>query len=159
MTDLMQDWAAIWGVPPEALEDLANRVTVALEPEHAVAAGKSEAYTQSLVRLAAPIAGYVLTRNNVGVLTDKTGRPVRYGLFNESKSLNETIKSPDLIGWRSITITPDMVGRNIAQFVGRECKREGWTFNPNDEHEKAQKRCIDMINAAGGDARFTVGGV
>src|SRR5262245_34779935 len=31
--------------------------------------------------------------------------------------------APDLTGWRSIVITPDMVGTTIAQFVGVEVKR------------------------------------
>lgn len=30
--------------------------------------------------------------------------------------------SPDLVGWRSIVITPDMVGKRVAVFVGLEVK-------------------------------------
>jgi hypothetical protein len=32
--------------------------------------------------------------------------------------------SPDLIGWRSVEITPEMVGRRVAVFVGIEVKTE-----------------------------------
>lgn len=31
--------------------------------------------------------------------------------------------SPDWIGWESVTVTPDMVGRKVAVFVGLESKR------------------------------------
>lgn len=33
--------------------------------------------------------------------------------------------SPDLIGWRSFTVTPEMVGRRIARFVAIEAKARG----------------------------------
>ena len=93
---------------------------------------------------------------------DKSGRPVRYGLANDSKALNETIKSADLIGWRSRLIMPGDVppeGLRVAVFVSIECKEAGWEYNPNDEHEKAQKRWADMVNAAGGVACFSTGGL
>lgn len=123
----------------------------------------SEARVQSLIRLEAGRDPTVkLWRNNVGVLLDKTGRPVRYGLANDSAELNRAVKSADLIGWRTVTITPDMVGRRIAVFVSRECKPEDWTPAPPTnralfEHEEAQRRWRDMINEAGGDARFATG--
>jgi hypothetical protein len=116
----------------------------------------SEAYTQSIVRIGAVRWGEKLWRNNVGVLIDKTGRPVRFGLANESKRLNEELKSSDLIGWKSVTVTPEMVGQKLAVFVSRECKRPGWTYR-GDPHEAAQKTWLDMITLAGGDARFTTG--
>lgn len=160
MTNLLQEWAALWGVPQEALDDLADRSVVACSPDNlATMRSSAESYVQSMVRLAGPVAGYVLWRNNVGALMDKTGRPVRYGLANDSKQLNETIKSADLIGWQSVTITADMVGQRIARFVSIECKEVGWGYNPNDEHEKAQKRWADMVTAAGGVACFSTGGL
>lgn len=79
---------------------------------------------------------------------------VRYGLGNESKAINAAIKSADLIGWKTITITPDMVGKQVAVFLSVECKREGWQSSPNDEHEQAQQRWADVVNAAGGEARI-----
>lgn len=33
--------------------------------------------------------------------------------------------SPDLIGWRSVTVTPEMVGRRVARFVAIEAKARG----------------------------------
>lgn len=117
----------------------------------------SEAYVQSALRLeAARIPGVMLFRNNVGVLLDATGRPVRYGLANESKAENERLKSSDLVGWRSVTVTPAMVGRTVAIFLCRETKAAGWVYR-GDDRETAQKAWIDLVNAAGGDAAFANG--
>lgn len=57
-----------------------------------------------------------LFRNNVGALWDSRGRLVTYGLCPGSS---------DLIGWRSIEITPAMVGRKVAVFVALEGKVPG----------------------------------
>lgn len=124
---------------------------------------ESESYVQSAVRLeAARAAGVKLFRNNVGVLLDKTGRPVRYGLANESPDINRVIKSGDLIGWRSVLITHADVGRTIAQFLSRECKAAGWTPAPPTDrhrfaHEQAQRAWANLVNEAGGDAMFATG--
>jgi len=124
---------------------------------------ESEARVQSRLRLEAGRNPDVkLWRNNVGVLLDKTGRPVRYGLANETRELNAVLKSGDLIGWRSILVTPADVGRTIAQFMSRECKPEGWTPAPPTNrdkwaHEEAQRAWARMILAAGGDACFATG--
>lgn len=122
----------------------------------------SEAYVQSLVRLEAPAKNVKLWRNNVGVLLDRNGRPVRYGLANDSEKLNRVIKSGDLIGWRPRLITLDDVGRIIAQFVSRECKPVGWRPAPVGTserylHEEAQRAWAGLINADGGDAAFATG--
>jgi hypothetical protein len=117
----------------------------------------SETYVQSLVRLEAGRKGLKLWRNNVGVLTNaETGQPVRYGLANDSPALNKSIKSGDLIGWRSIVITPAHVGTKLAQFVSRECKRPNWKFTGTDR-EKAQLRWAEVLNADGGDGCFVTG--
>ena len=116
----------------------------------------SEARVQSLIRLEAPLYDVTLWRNNVGVLLDATGRPVRYGLANDSRALNEVLKSSDLIGWRPVTVTPDMVGRRLALFVSRECKPGGWRFS-GTPREVAQRAWIDLVNQAGGDAAFASG--
>lgn len=117
----------------------------------------SETHNQATARLEAAAQGKRLFRNNVGVLKDQNGRPVRYGLANESKALNTILKSSDLVGWETVTITADMVGQKIARFLSAECKPEGWKFNPNDAHEVAQKRWLDMINADGGRGLFVSG--
>jgi hypothetical protein len=115
--------------------------------------GASEAAVQAQVRLEAARKGLKLWRNNVGVLRDERNVPVRYGLANDSKRLNETVKSGDLIGWRSVLITPAHVGSLIAQFVSRECKRPDWKYS-GDDHERAQLRWAEVVTADGGDAAF-----
>lgn len=160
MNNMLQDWAELWGIPQEALDDLADRSVVACAPSDGAALkSHAESYVQSMVRLNAPTAGIVLWRNNVGALADKSGRIVRYGLANDSKQLNETIKSGDLIGWQTVLIGPEHVGQRFARFVSIECKEVGWEYNPNDPHQVAQKRWADMVTAAGGVACFSTGGL
>jgi hypothetical protein len=54
--------------------------------------------------------------------------------------------SGDLIGWREVEITPEMVGRTVAQFVSLEIKAPGGKVGP------LQQNWADVINAAGGRA-------
>lgn len=114
-------------------------VTAPIEP-------KSESTVQAEIRLSAVKHGIQLWRNNVGVLVDATGRPVRYGLANESKEINEKIKSGDLIGWRPLLITPDMVGKVVAQFVSVECKSQAKHARIN----KAQREWAKLVKRNGG---------
>ncbi len=116
----------------------------------------NESDIQSLIRIAASEHGWRLFRNNVGVATSESGRPVRYGLANDSKQLNTQIKSSDLIGIRPVVITADMVGQTIGQFVSLEVKRSDWKYTGTDR-EQAQDAWIDLINRLGGYARFVTG--
>ena len=125
-------------------------------PTEAPGAGKSEAWAQSVVRLEASEKGVKLFRNNVGVLEDKTGRPVRYGLGNDSAKMNEVIKSGDLIGLKSVIITPAMIGHRFGQFVSVECKSPGWQFT-GAGREKAQLAWANLVNSMGGMACFATG--
>jgi hypothetical protein len=113
----------------------------------------TEADIQAKLRLKASQCGMRLWRNNVGVLCDSTGRPIRYGLANDSAELNKVLKSSDLIGIRPVVITQDMVGKTIGQFVAREVKSSSWIFR-NTNREKAQLAFINLINSLGGDAKF-----
>lgn len=118
----------------------------------------SEALAQSIIRRDAHLHALKLFRNNVGVLKNEDGRPVRYGLANDSAALNRRIKSGDLIGWRRVLITPAHVGMTLAQFSSIECKPDGWTYNPRDPHEVAQARWAELVNNEGGHAYFSTGG-
>lgn len=160
MTPLaLQSWAARWRVHPEALADLleimgagANAAPTVTPPPP----GASEAWAQSVVRLEAPRFGVWLTRNNVGCLPDKRGVPVRYGLANESPGQNDVVKSGDLIGFRSVTVTAAMVGTVIGQFVSREMKPPGWRYTGKGR-EAAQMNWAALVNRYGGDAKFATG--
>lgn len=93
-------------------------------------------------------------RNNVGACVDKSGRLVRYGLMNESKKMNEKIKSSDLIAPVPILITQDMVGQMIGVYMAFECKHEGWHLTAGDAHAQAQAEYHRVIRAHGGRAGF-----
>lgn len=113
----------------------------------------SEAAIQQRVRLAASQRGQRLWRNNVGVLTDSRGVPVRYGLANESSGMNKAVKSSDLIGITPIVITPDMVGQTVGVFTSYECKAENWKYR-GTPRETAQKAWLDLVLSMGGYACF-----
>lgn len=151
MINLFQ-WAARHQVPQHALDELCHMVGVAahegLHDSH------SESYVSKIVRVEASQKDCILWRNNVGALKDERGIPVRYGLANDSKKMNERVKSHDLIGIRKVHITQQHVGVVIGQFLSRETKREGWSFSPNDQHSLAQLKFAEIVLAFGGDAAF-----
>lgn len=147
------DWAQRWGLPPQAFAELRGLVAsppVLSGPSH------SEAYVQSQVRLEAAAMNVRLWRNNVGVLKNEAGTPVRFGLANDSPALNDKLKSSDLMGWRLVSIKAHHVGTVIAQVVARECKPQSWKFTGTDR-ELAQEAWINLISGDGGDAAFTTG--
>lgn len=157
----LAQWAIRHHVSHAALHELSIIVGMDVPaPIPPVAVARDEAWVQSMVRLEAAQKGVRLWRNNVGVLEDKTGRPVRYGLANDSKALNDKLKSSDLIGWRPVTIGPHHVGVTMAQFTVRECKPLGWSWS-GTPRETAQAAWLQLVLADGGDAAFAadVGGL
>ena len=150
---MLDAWAARWGIPDAALDELRR---IAADAPGSAPAGHTEAAVQQRVRIEAAGAGVLLWRNNVGALLDERGRMVRYGLANDSKALNERIKSSDLIGLRPVLIRPEHVGRTIGQFVARECKAAGWSWHGSDR-ERAQLDFMRVVLMHGGDARFAAG--
>jgi hypothetical protein len=90
-------------------------------------------------------------RNNVGMgfvgtvineipnqqLVLKNHRRMRFGLMEGSA---------DLIGWRTITVTPDMVGKKIAVFLSIETKTLHGPMKPE------QRNWMDQVRRAGGIA-------
>lgn len=77
-------------------------------------------------------------RNQVGSLPDpRTGRLVQFGLARGSA---------DLIGWRTIVITPEMVGQRIAVFTSLEIK------TPTGRLAPAQRHWLQAVEQAGGIA-------
>lgn len=89
------------------------------------------------VQLEASRKGWRVFRNNVGVLPDRRGVPVRYGLCPGSS---------DLIGWRELVITPDMVGHTVAQFVAVEVK------GPTGKATPKQMKFLEAVARSGGVA-------
>jgi hypothetical protein len=78
-----------------------------------------------------------LFRNNVGVLPRPEGGMLTYGLC---------IGSSDLIGLKSIIVTPEMVGERVALFVALEGKVHGSYPSPE------QRAFIAMVKVLGGRA-------
>ena len=71
------------------------------------------------------------------MLRDQRGVPVRYGLQPGSG---------DLIGWRTITITPEMVGQQVAVFASIEVKSATGRLRPE------QRQWMEVVQNAGGIA-------
>lgn len=157
---ILDSWAHTWGIPAAAMLDLKARLGHSGEfytqhprrPEE----GASEGHVQTRVQIEGAQKDIYLWRNNVGVLIDIEGRPVRYGLANESKQENAVLKSSDLIGIRKVFIEPYMIGRTIGQFVAREVKHGEWTYT-GDAHETAQQAFGNLVLAHGGDFAFAAG--
>lgn len=161
-------WAKRWNVSGAALAELGYMLGVGAVPYeiHDLPPNKthlSEAEVQAKIRLDAAQNGQYLWRNNVGagfVATSKekltNSQFMRWGLANDSKQLNDVVKSSDLIGITKTLVTPEMVGGFVGIFTARETKKSDWQYRGTKE-EQAQLRFIQLIATQGGDARFTNG--
>lgn len=114
---------------------------------------KTETEVQNEILLRASQLGMRLFRNNVGVAYRDDGVPIRYGLANISKKMNQQLKSSDLIGITPTIITQDMIGSTVGIFTAIECKRENWKRGAN-KREEAQSNFIELIKSLGGRAQF-----
>jgi hypothetical protein len=99
----------------------------------------TEQQIQQHIRLTCSTGSTRLFRNNTGTLRDQHGRPVSFGLCKGSA---------DLIGWRTVTITPEMVGQQVAVFTSIEVKAASGRLSSE------QQQWLDAVQAAGG-----IGGV
>jgi hypothetical protein len=97
----------------------------------------SEQSIQQHIRLTCSTGATRLFRNNTGTLRDANGRPVSFGLAKGSA---------DLIGWRTVTITPEMVGQQVAVFTSIEVK------TPTGRVKPEQQQWLDAVQLAGGIA-------
>lgn len=151
----LEEWMARWGISEAAMMEL--RQTLMHEAHWgAVNIGTSEAAVQQSVRVEAAEKGMILWRNNVGASKDEAGNYFRFGLANDSAQMSKRIKSSDLVGIRPVTITGQMEGTTIGQFVAREVKRRDWKYSGTDR-EKAQAKYLELVLALGGDAAFCNG--
>ncbi len=98
-----------------------------------------ETTLQQQIRLARGTRpGCKIFRNQVGSLPDpRTGRLVTFGLARGSA---------DLIGWRTVVVTPEMVGQRIAVFSSIEVK------TPTGRVAPAQQHWLQAVRTAGGVA-------
>ena len=87
----LHTWALRWGVGFAALADLKAQMGLDDPPAAPATAGHSEAWVQASLRLEASTKGARLWRNNVGALLDDRGIPVRFGLANDNKLVNDRI--------------------------------------------------------------------
>jgi hypothetical protein len=99
----------------------------------------SEQSIQQHIRLACSNGPVRLFRNNIGRLPDpRTGRWVEFGVGGKGAG--------DLLGWRRVTITADMVGQQVAVFTSIEVK------TPTGRMRSEQQAWLDTVQAAGGIA-------
>ena len=96
-----------------------------------------ETKLQQEIRLAlGTIPSLRLFRNQVGQLPDpRTGRYVQFGLAKGSS---------DLIGFKTIKVTPEMIGEEIAQFVSIEIKTERGKLT------EVQENWLQNVKSSGG---------
>ena len=96
-----------------------------------------ETKLQQEIRLAlGRIPSLRLFRNQVGQLPDpRTGRYVQFGLAKGSS---------DLVGFKTIKITPEMIGQEVAQFVSIEIKTERGKLT------EVQQNWLQKVHDSGG---------
>ena len=102
-----------------------------------MASSPSEHEIQQRIRLACGRRAVRLWRNNTGALVDQQGCFVRFGLCKGSS---------DLIGLRSLEITPEMVGQRVAQFVALEVKSASGVIRSE------QRAFLQLVQQLGGVA-------
>jgi hypothetical protein len=102
---------------------------------------QAETKIRHRVQLEASRRGWRLFRNSVGQIWHND-RLIRFGLCPGSS---------DLIGWRPVKITADMVGKTIALFTAREVKTSVGRAT------KEQIGFIRAVNLDGGDGKIVRG--
>lgn len=88
-----------------------------------------------MLRLSSSNGKIRVFRNSIGVDVSR-GQPIRYGIPGPGGS--------DLLGWRTVKITQDMVGQEIAQFAAVEIKTPIGRLSPE------QINFIRVVKEAGG---------
>ena len=114
---------------------------------------KNESTIQAEVRAVFSTNGGIIWRNNSGVLPSADGRPVRFGLGNDSSRINKVMKSADLIGIVPMVILPEHVGMTVGVFAAIEAKAEGWVYSGKGR-ETAQANFLKKVTSLGGIGGF-----
>jgi hypothetical protein len=63
-------------------------------------------------------------RNNTGMYYNDYGVPICVGVAGKPHAKAETLGGSDKIGWTSVVVTPDMVGKRVAIFTAHELKSD-----------------------------------
>jgi hypothetical protein len=124
------------------LEGIGKTANTCRRPPAGPATGGMASYLceheiQQRIRLACGRGAVRLWRNNTGALVDQQGRFVRFGLCKGSS---------DLIGLRSLEITPELVGQRLAQFIALEVKTAQGVLSPE------QRAFLRLVQELGGVA-------
>ena len=125
-------YAVSFGKEPQAQNVVAPKRAAPVRSD-----GPSEADVLHDIRQAVKTHPRVtLYRNNRGQVILPSGGRLTYGVGPNGAA--------DLLGWREVRITADMVGEKIAQFTALEVKRPGAKPDPE------QRAFLDAVYAAGG---------
>ena len=123
-----------------------------------MASRENEIFKECLLRAGKLYPGARLFRQNVGSAWSGPGFNLRPGQTYTAQGGERVLTQPrlvefglvkgsgDAIGWRTITITPDMVGRKIAVFTSLETKSRAGRAT------KEQLNWHQQVQAAGGIA-------
>lgn len=136
----LSTWARRWGIPDQAIHEL--QLMSLPDIDRSGGSENRETELSAQIRIRASALGVVLLRNNSGVGVNPAGRPVRFGLGNDSKRVNAIRKSSDLIG-----LAPN------GRFVAIETKRPGWRYRATDQ-EAAQRNFLDLVIRMNGIGSF-----
>lgn len=116
--------------------------------------GQKENKVSKLVRLEASQHGFRLFRNNRGMFWTLDSIKEVGGKYyiNNPRKIRAGLEgngTPDFVGWKPVTITPDMVGKQLAVFTGFEVKTK------KGPATKAQKKFIELLGSHGGISGIT----
>lgn len=101
------------------------------------------------IRVECSKRGYLVFRNNVGVAFRDDGIPIRFGLANESKNMNQNYASADLIGIAPKIITPEDIGKTMGLFLSLEIKHSDIKYAPQN-----QRNWERLVTQYGGIAKI-----
>jgi hypothetical protein len=104
----------------------------------------SEKEVMARTQLELPRLGYRLLRNNIGAFQDARGKWIHFGVGGKGGS--------DLLGYKIVKVTPEMIGRKIAVFAAIEVKKdESSSLTPE------QAQFLAAVGEAGGRAHTIYG--
>ena len=153
---MLNKWAHEHNITPAAMRAL-RLILQAGYTNGSGVEGMSEKAVDQRTCLAASRKGARLFRNNKGAFKDEYGNFTRYGLCNTTEKQGKELRSSDRIGIVPYVVRPYDVGRTLGIFWAVEMKKQGWKFNPYDEHEAGQQAFLNLILSLGGFAQFAQG--